>query len=186
MTRAYVGLGSNVEPEKNIRAAVRLLAAAERVVASSTFYRTESIPPGGPPFINGVLALEASRGPRELKLGLFRAIEAHLGRVRTADKNAPRPIDCDLLVYGDDVVRERDLVLPAPELETRAFVAIPLVEIAPELIVPGSGRKLADVVTMLPRHPMTPLPELTSALRRELEGGSRWIEHASKRSCESC
>jgi len=172
MTRAYVGLGSNIEPEKNVRAAVRLLAAAEHVVAISTFYRTESVPPGAPPFINGALALEVLKRPRELKLDVLRGVEMRLGRARTADKNAPRTIDCDLLVYGDEVVHERDLTLPAPDLETRAFVAVPLLEIAPDLIVPGSTRALADAVATLPRQPMLPLVQLTNALRLDAEGGA--------------
>ncbi len=169
MTRAYVGLGSNIEPEANIRAAVRLLAEHEQVVAVSTFYGTEAIPPGEPAFINGVLALETRRRPLALKLDVLREIEARLGRTRTADKNAPRTIDCDLLVYGDEVARAEGLVLPSPEIEARAFVAIPLYEIAPDLVLPGSRRRLADVCASVPPHPMVPLAELTGAVRRELK-----------------
>lgn len=169
MTHAYVGLGSNVEPEKNIRAAVRLLAERELVTAASTFYRTESVPPGAPAFVNGVLLIETSRRPRELKVEVLRDVEARLGRVRTADENAPRTIDCDLLVHGDEVLRDRDLVLPAPDLEMRAFVALPLLEIAPELVLPGSGRKLAEVAAAMAPHAMSPLAGLTDAIRKQLK-----------------
>jgi dihydroneopterin aldolase/2-amino-4-hydroxy-6-hydroxymethyldihydropteridine diphosphokinase len=180
MTRAYVALGSNVDPEANVRAAVRLLAARERVLAASTFYWTEAIPPGNPEFINGALALETRRRPLDLKLDVLRDIEARLGRIRTADRNAPRPIDCDLLAYGDEVASEPvgegphqttrpGLALPSPDIEKRAFVAIPLLEIAPDLILARSGRRLADVVASLPPHPMVPAVELTGEVRRELE-----------------
>jgi 2-amino-4-hydroxy-6-hydroxymethyldihydropteridine diphosphokinase len=169
VTRAYIGLGSNIEPEANIGAAVRLFAQRERVIAVSTFYLTESIPPGGPDFINGVLLLETERRPRALKVEVLTEIETRLRRTRSGDKNAPRSIDCDLLLYGDEVVHERGLVLPSPEIETRAFVAIPLFEIAPDLTLPESMRRIADVCASVPPHPMWPLAELTNTVRRELK-----------------
>jgi dihydroneopterin aldolase/2-amino-4-hydroxy-6-hydroxymethyldihydropteridine diphosphokinase len=181
VTRAHVGLGSNVEPEANVRAAVRLLAARERVLAVSTFYWTEAVPPGAPAFINGALALETQTPARELKLVVLRDVEARLGRLRTPDRNAPRTIDCDLLVYGNEVARERNLLLPSPDIEARAFVAIPLFEIAPDLILPGSGRRLADVVASMPPHPMVPVGELRDAIRRELEGKDGSSTHRSAR-----
>jgi dihydroneopterin aldolase/2-amino-4-hydroxy-6-hydroxymethyldihydropteridine diphosphokinase len=169
MTRAYVGLGSNIEPEANVRAAVRLLAARERVLAVSTFYWTEAIPPGSPAFINGALSLETRRRPLELKVDVLRDIEVRLGRVRTPDRNAPRTIDCDLLVHGNEAASEPSLVLPSPDIEARAFVALPLFELAPDLILAGSGRRLADVVVALPPQTMVPAAGLTEAIRGELE-----------------
>ena len=147
----------------------RVLARRCRVVAISTFYRTEAIPPTQPPFIDGVVALETDLSPRELKLGVLREIEERLGRVRTSDRNAPRPIDCDLLLLGDRVVREPDLVLPSPDVLERSFVAQALLELDRSLTLPGSRTTLADAATRMPRRPMQALPELTSALRRELE-----------------
>jgi dihydroneopterin aldolase/2-amino-4-hydroxy-6-hydroxymethyldihydropteridine diphosphokinase len=181
MTRAYVALGSNIDPEANVRSAVRLLAARERVLAVSTFYWTEAIPPGAPAFINGALALETRRRPRDLKLEVLRDIEARLGRIRTPDRNAPRPIDCDLLVYDDEVASEPDLALPSPDIEERAFVATPLFEIAPDLVLARSGRRLADVIASVPPHPMAPAVELTDALRRELEVKDGPSTHRSAR-----
>jgi dihydroneopterin aldolase/2-amino-4-hydroxy-6-hydroxymethyldihydropteridine diphosphokinase len=168
MTCAYVGLGSNIEPEANVRAAVRLLAARERVVAASTFYRTESIPPGAPAFVDGVLAIETARSPVALR-EVLREVEARLGRVRTADKNAPRTIDCDLLLHGDAVV-------PSSDIETRAFVAIALLEVAPDLVLPGSGRRLAEVVAAAVRHEMAPLPDLTETIRRDLRDAEEEVD----------
>jgi 2-amino-4-hydroxy-6-hydroxymethyldihydropteridine diphosphokinase len=169
VTAAYVGLGSNVDPEANVHRAVRLLAERARVTALSTFYRTTSIPAGSPDFVNGVVALETGMAPRALHFGLLRAIEATLGRRRTGDPNAPRTIDCDLLVLGDAVVGEADLVLPAREIGERGFVAIPLLEIAPDLVLPGSNEALADVAARLPRGGMWPLVDFTRAMRAELE-----------------
>lgn len=169
MTRAYVGLGSNIDPERNIREAVRLLARRCHVVALSTFYRTEAIPPTQPPFINGVVALETTLLPRELKFGVLRDVEGQLGRLRSKDKDAPRTIDCDLLLLGDSVVREGDLVVPAPEVLERAFLARSLLELAPSLVLPGSGIALAGLALQIPSRPMSALPELTMALRKELE-----------------
>ncbi len=169
MTRAYVGLGSNIEPEANIRAAVRLLAERERIVGVSTFYRTDSSPPGAPAFINGAVALDTPRPALALKLDVLRDIEARLGRVRTADRNAPRTIDCDLLLYDGQVEKDGELVLPSPDIEARAFVAIPLYEIAPDLVLPGTGRSLADVCASVSTHRMSPLVEFTDAIRRELK-----------------
>lgn len=169
MTRAYVGLGSNVDPETNIRVAVRLLAERVYVVALSTFYRTESVPSGAPAFINGALALETHRQALALKREVLRYVEERLGRKRTPDKNAPRTIDCDLLVYGDEVTHDPELVLPSSDIEEHPFVSIPLIEIAPDLVLPGSRRRLIDVCASVSLHAMLPLPELTDAVRRELQ-----------------
>jgi 2-amino-4-hydroxy-6-hydroxymethyldihydropteridine diphosphokinase len=170
MTVAFVGVGSNVDPESNVMEALRRLFARERVTGVSTFYRTAPLgAPGSPPFVNGVWRVETALGPRELKRVALRAVEDELGRRRTADRYAPRTIDLDLLVHGDAVVREPDLEVPDPELLVRPFAAWPLWELAPELVVPGSGRRLADVVAGLSREGMEPLPELTRRLRVEAE-----------------
>jgi 2-amino-4-hydroxy-6-hydroxymethyldihydropteridine diphosphokinase len=153
----------------NVRAAVRLLAARERVVAASTFYRTESIPPGAPAFVDGVVAIETARSPVALKREVLRDVEARLGRVRTADENAPRTIDCDLLLHGDAAA-------PSPDIETRAFIATALLELAPDLVLPGSGRRLVDVVASMARHPMAPLPELTERIRRDLRDAEEELD----------
>jgi 2-amino-4-hydroxy-6-hydroxymethyldihydropteridine diphosphokinase len=170
MTVAYVGVGSNVDPEFNVLEALRRLAARVRVTGVSTFYRTAPLgAPGSPAFVNGVWRAETELGPRELKLGALRVVEDELGRRRSGDRNAPRTIDLDLLVHGDEVVREPGLEVPDPELLVRPFAAWPLWELAPELVVPGSGRRLADAVQELARGGMEPLPELTRRLRVEVE-----------------
>jgi 2-amino-4-hydroxy-6-hydroxymethyldihydropteridine diphosphokinase len=169
MTRAYVGIGSNIAPEENIPRAVRLLARRVRLIGTSTFYRSEAVPPGGPEFVDGAVAIETGMGPYVLKYGVLREVEARLGRVRSEDKNAPRTIDCDLLLHGEEVVCQPDMVLPAPDIREYAFIAIPLLEVAPELVLPDTGTPLADVVARLPRRGLWPLPDFTSEVRKELE-----------------
>jgi 2-amino-4-hydroxy-6-hydroxymethyldihydropteridine diphosphokinase len=171
MTEAFVGVGSNVDPETNVVEGLRRLGAATRLLAVSTFYRTAPLgAPGTPPFANGVVRIETELEPRELQLGLLRGIEGALGRVRGPDRNAPRTLDLDLLLHGDAVVREPDLALPAPELLERPFVALPLLELAPGLRLPGDGRTLADVTRGMSAAGMEPLPELTRRLRAEVPG----------------
>lgn len=172
MTRAYVGVGSNIEPEANVRRALHLLAGKVRVLAVSTFYRTAAEGrPGDPDYVNGAVAIETSLSPEALK-GQLRGIEGALGRRRTVDKLAPRPIDLDLLLYGEQQARQADLVLPHPDIARRAFVAVPLAEIAPDIVLPGAGERLRDLAARWHRRSMVPLPHLTGDLRGELTNGS--------------
>jgi 2-amino-4-hydroxy-6-hydroxymethyldihydropteridine diphosphokinase len=107
--------------------------------ARSRLYRT---PPWGvteqPDFINAAARLETALAPREL-LDALLAVETRAGRVRGA-RNGPRILDLDLLLYGDHAINEPDLVVPHPRLHERAFVLLPLADIAPDLEVPGQGR----------------------------------------------
>jgi 2-amino-4-hydroxy-6-hydroxymethyldihydropteridine diphosphokinase len=143
VTRAYVGLGSNLgDREELLRAAVRALdaEAAIDVVAVSSFSETD---PTGyldqPRFVNAVAAVETSLAPREL-LDRLLAIEAALGRRRDGPRQGPRTIDLDLLLYGDEVVDEPGLQVPHPRLHERRFALEPLAELAPPgLEVPGHG-----------------------------------------------
>lgn len=173
MTIVFVGVGSNIDPEASIPAAQRRLASRVRVTGVSTFYRTEPVgAPGTPPFVNGVWRIETGLGPRELKGEVLRPIEAALGRRRTADRYAPRTIDLDVLVHGDEVLDGEGLRVPDPDVRTRPFVAFPLWELAPDLVLPDDGRALADVVSGLSREGMVALGDLTRLLRAEVEHGS--------------
>ena len=144
MTRAYVGLGSNLgDREQALRRALELLAEDPEidVVAVSSFRETE---PWGfadqPPFVNAAAALETSLSSREL-LGRLLAVENALGRTRgEGPRYGPRTIDLDLLLYGDEALEEPGLTLPHPRLHERAFVLEPLAELDPALEVPGKGK----------------------------------------------
>jgi dihydroneopterin aldolase/2-amino-4-hydroxy-6-hydroxymethyldihydropteridine diphosphokinase len=130
--RAFIAVGSNVAPEENIPEAFGQLRNHARVIACSTFYRTPPLNrPEQPAFINGVWEIETGLLPRAMKFDLLRPIEARLGRVRSKDKYAPRPIDLDILLYGAWVMDEEDLRIPDPDIYSRAFLAWPLYELAP-------------------------------------------------------
>jgi 2-amino-4-hydroxy-6-hydroxymethyldihydropteridine diphosphokinase len=142
VTRAYVGLGANLgDRERTVREAVAVLAAEPEieVVALSTLRETEPVGVGDQPrFVNGVVALETSLGAQELLERLL-ALEQRFGRIRIRGEHSPRTLDLDLLLYGDEVVDEPGLTVPHPRLHVRRFVLEPLVELAPELVVPGRG-----------------------------------------------
>ena len=141
MTVAYVGLGANLGArEETLRHAVELLGQADDVEVLAVSQLRETEPVGvvdQPPFLNGAVAIETARAPRDL-LDMLLEIERSLGRVRE-ERWGPRTIDLDLLVYGDEVVDEPGLRVPHPHLHQRRFALVPLVELAPELDVPGRG-----------------------------------------------
>lgn len=154
MNLACVALGSNIDqPRLRIERAVDALAALPHswLVARSHDYAT---PPWGvtdqPDFVNAVVTLETELGPHELLRALF-AIEREQGRRREGPRWGPRTLDLDLLLHGDRMIDDGMLVLPHPRMVERAFVLLPLAEIAPDLVVPGHARVselLARVDTM--------------------------------------
>lgn len=144
MTRAFLGLGSNLGDRRaNLAAAIEALDwGPVRVAIRSRVYETD--PEGGPPdqpsFYNQVIAVETSLSAREL-WERCTAAEAALGRAREREQRwGPRNIDIDLLLVGDAVIDEPDLVVPHPRMHERAFVLVPLVEIAPDVVIPGGDR----------------------------------------------
>jgi 2-amino-4-hydroxy-6-hydroxymethyldihydropteridine diphosphokinase len=139
---AYIGLGANLEdPAAQVELAMDELARLpeSRLVARSSLYG--SAPVGyaeQPDFINAVAEIETRLSPRAL-LGALLDIEHHHGRNRTF-RNAPRTLDLDLLLYDAAHFHEEGLTLPHPRMHERAFVLLPLLEIAPALLIPGLGR----------------------------------------------
>jgi len=173
MAHAYVAIGSNILPEQNVRAALAALALRADVEAVSTVYETQPVGrPGQPVFYNCAVSLAAWLPALALKLEVLRPIEAQLGRRRTRDKYAPRPIDLDLVLYDDLVSNSAELVLPDPEIKLRPFLAVPLSELAPDLKYPGSNLSMADIARGLGREGMRPLAEYTASLRESLVAAS--------------
>jgi 2-amino-4-hydroxy-6-hydroxymethyldihydropteridine diphosphokinase len=169
VTRAFIGVGSNIAPEENIREALRRLAQSTHLVSISTFYREPAIGrPDEPDFYNGVVAIDTDLPPEKLKWEVLRPIEGALGRHRTSDKYASRTIDLDLLLYDDLVLSSKELKLPDPDILKRAFVAIPLFEIAPALVLPGFGIPIRQIAERLAKQGMQPLREYTRQLQSEL------------------
>jgi len=171
MARAFVAIGSNIDAAANVRAAVRALALRMPVVAISTVYRTEPEErPEQPPFYNCVVEINAEIAPLELKFQVLRPIEEALERRRTSDKYAPRTIDLDLILYDDLVLNCGGLVLPDPEIASRFFLAVPLAEVAPGLILPGTGLRISRVAAALAQDKAQPLKAYTALLRRDIRG----------------
>lgn len=147
MTRpviAFVGLGGNLgDAVATLRSAVQALAGLPqtRLLQASSLYRT---PAWGlqqqPDFINGVAMLDTQLDPRALLEALL-GVERDSGRDREAGSRwGPRTLDLDLLLYGDAVIGEPGLQVPHPHLHERAFALVPLLEIAPDILIPGQGR----------------------------------------------
>ena len=137
---AYIGLGANLgDPVSTLRAAVLALAAlpATALVAQSGLYASAPVDAQGPEFINAVVQLRTSLAPLVL-LAALQAIENKAGRQRPY-RNAPRTLDLDLLSYGSTVCHTPQLTLPHPRLHLRLFVLAPLLELAPQLQLPGLG-----------------------------------------------
>jgi 2-amino-4-hydroxy-6-hydroxymethyldihydropteridine diphosphokinase len=139
---AYVAIGSNLGPrEEHLRAALRALREGEGIelVAVSPVYETEPVGPGPQgPYLNAVVHLRTTLPPRALLARLL-AIEAGRARTRGPERGAARTLDLDLLLYGDLVQDEPDLVLPHPRLAERPFVLEPLRDLAPRLVHPVAG-----------------------------------------------
>lgn len=168
--RAFVALGSNLDPEQNAERAVRLLVASASVVNLSTFYRTAKLGrPDASSFVNGMIELTTRRRPRALRR-LLRKIERALGRVRTEDRDADRTIDLDLVLYDELIHSSAGLVLPDPDILTRPFLAGPLFELAPDLVLPGEHAPIRDVAQALGASELHELPELTAKLRGLVHG----------------
>jgi 2-amino-4-hydroxy-6-hydroxymethyldihydropteridine diphosphokinase len=155
MQTAYIGMGANLpsavgSPEATLAAAVTRLAGLGRVTAKSSLYSTAPVGFAGQPrFINAVAALETSLTPRELLDELLR-IEKIFGRDRSAGvPNGPRTLDLDILLMGDLVVIESGIEIPHLRLADRAFVLVPLNEIAPKVRDPRSAMTAAELLKRL-------------------------------------
>ena len=169
MARAFISIGSNIDPETNVRNAILRLTETARVKAISTVYRTEPIgPPGQPPFYNCVVEIETDLPPRDLKFRLLRRLESEMGRTRGTDKFAARTIDLDLILYDELVTTAEDITLPDPDILRRPFLAVALHGLAPGLVLPGSGVRISEAAPAQPRKDMTPLENYTERIRKEI------------------
>lgn len=142
-TRAFVGLGANIgNPAAQLSGALASLDAAGVLAAVSGVYRSAPIGPKQPEFLNLVAELAVSEGPYEL-LARCQALEAAAQRVRR-ERWGPRTLDVDVLLFGDTMLRDPELVIPHPRLRERRFVLDPLAELAPELVTLGELAAVAD------------------------------------------
>jgi len=153
--KAFIGLGSNLgERESMIRQALEALSGLPEteLVRASSLYDTEPVGDVDQPnFLNAVAQLETDLPASQLLWNL-QLIEKRLGRERTR-RWGPRVIDLDLLLYGDETIEEENLRVPHPELTRRAFVLVPLVELEPLLVHPGTGETMLSHLSKLGARP---------------------------------
>ena len=149
MTRIFLGVGANIgNREANMRLALRWLARECTIVAVSSLYRSEAVvlegADAGPDYLNAACEITTDLAPADL-LRFVKEIEHEIGR-RPAGRWAPRVIDIDILLYGDEVIATPALSVPHPMLAERNFVLVPLAELAPEATHPALGKSIGELV----------------------------------------
>jgi 2-amino-4-hydroxy-6-hydroxymethyldihydropteridine diphosphokinase len=147
---AWLLLGSNIEPENNLRRAVAAIAREDALMAVSSVW--QSPPADGsaqPDYWNAAVLIRTEKSPEEIQAGVIAPIEQTLGRVRSADKFNARTMDIDLALYDDRIGEFSGRRLPHPDILTRAYVALPLAEISPEKIHPETGEPLRAIAERL-------------------------------------
>jgi len=150
----FVALGSNLgdSPRIILEAAARLQNFSDRPILKSSLWQTSPVdcPPGSPRFVNAVVGLEPRTGETpESLLEKLRSLEKEFGRQPKKVLNEPRPLDLDLIMFGEDTRNTLQLVLPHPRAHLRRFVLQPLSELAPELTLPGQGKTVAQLLAEL-------------------------------------
>lgn len=135
--RIYLSLGSNIDPAPHLRQAIELLKLQGQDLITSSVWETYAVGVIGPNFLNICVGMTTSLSPAEIKEKIIRPIESTLGRIRTEQKDAPRPIDIDLVMYNDEPLRL--------EYWEQAFMIVPLAELLPEFEHPTLKKKLAQV-----------------------------------------
>jgi 2-amino-4-hydroxy-6-hydroxymethyldihydropteridine diphosphokinase len=150
--RAYLNLGSNIEPETNLPAAVQLLGEFGTVKAVSHAWESRAVGSSGPNFLNAC-ALFVTPQPMDDLRTTARSIESRMGRIRTEDPNSPRPIDIDIMMFDD-----RPLLAERWQF---AFVLVPMAELAPDQTVPATGERLATAAERARRETwIAPRPDV--------------------------
>jgi 2-amino-4-hydroxy-6-hydroxymethyldihydropteridine diphosphokinase len=164
---AFIALGSNLGPsETTICEAIERLKALSRApLLISSMWQTSPVdcPPGSPPFINAVIGLIPLSGetPESLLVKL-QAVEKEFGRKPKQILNEPRTLDLDLIAFGNELSSTSELVLPHPRAHQRRFVLQPLNEIAPDLVLPGQGKSVSELLRALSKWQEVRLPKPTS------------------------
>ena len=163
--RAFIGVGSNIEPERHLPLALgALLRGLDRPVCRlSTHYRTSALNrPEQPDFVNGVWMVVTDRNEEVLRR-LLDEVEQRQERERTGDRYAARTLDLDLLLYDD--VRAPERQLPHPDIRQRPWIYGPLLELVPGIVLPGDDRPLADTVDVREVRGLTGDDEIDALLK---------------------
>lgn len=150
MAIAYLSLGSNIDAERNLRSAVDALRSRFGALLLSPIYQTTAVGFDGDDFLNAAVRLETSLDPVALDAWLH-ALEDKHGRRRDVPRFSSRPLDIDLLLYDNLVLKgSGNLELPRPELAEQAFVLRPMLDIAPQCVHPTIGRTLREIWASMP------------------------------------
>lgn len=152
-----LGLGSNINPTENMIRALDLLCQQTLVQRVSSTWESPAVGSDGPNFLNVAVWIETRLSMPDLKQRVLRPIEAQLGRVRTADKNAPRTIDIDILIFEEELVD--------PAVWDHAFLAAPVAELLPDFTHPQSGESIQKAAERLAlTSPLKHRPEVIPGL----------------------
>jgi 2-amino-4-hydroxy-6-hydroxymethyldihydropteridine diphosphokinase len=153
-TKAIIALGSNLGNSRQIilDTIARLQSFSDRPVLKSSLWQTTPVdcPPGSPKFVNAVISLfpRNNETPESL-LAKLQVLEKVFGRAAKKVLNEPRPLDLDLIAFGNEICNSPELILPHPRAHLRRFVLQPLSEIAPDFILPGQGKTVAQLLAGL-------------------------------------
>jgi 2-amino-4-hydroxy-6-hydroxymethyldihydropteridine diphosphokinase len=149
--RIVVSLGSNIEKEKNLPHAVRLLAEFSHLLRVSGVYQTAPIGlTEQPPFWNAAVLIESELDALSFKQNVLYSVEQRLKRVRTADKNAPRTIDADITLFNEDIFDlDENHHIPDPDLLRFSHVAVPIADLLPNMIHPETGETFYQIAERL-------------------------------------
>jgi 2-amino-4-hydroxy-6-hydroxymethyldihydropteridine diphosphokinase len=152
MALVFLGLGSNIgDPASTILQSYSVLGRQLKEARISSLWRSRArYVEDQPEFVNAAVSGSTKLSPRSL-LSFINDVEASFGRDRGLEtKKGPRPLDIDILLYGSSIIAEEGLVIPHPGLNERKFALLPLLELAPELLDPISGRRYAEILAALP------------------------------------
>lgn len=153
-----VGLGANLGDAANtLRQAAQILIARAVYVAASSLYRSAPYEASGPDYVNAVLIVRTSQSP-ESWLETLSTVENQFGRTRH-ERNMPRTLDLDLLLYDDKQINTPQLCLPHPRMTQRRFVLEPLAEVAPHFVIPGYRQTVATMLEGVQEQIVTKLSE---------------------------